>query len=69
MKSLKKAKTQNQTRVLKFSVLEFIDGRWQATATQYAVDKTTTVGRAISGNARFRHTTAEDLRPAPKKEP
>ena len=52
-----------------FSVLEFIDGRWQATATQYAVDKTTTVGRAISGNARFRHTTAEDLRPAPKKEP
>ncbi len=34
-----------------FSVLEFIDGRWQATATQYAVDKTTTVGRALSGPA------------------
>ncbi len=36
-----------------FSVLEFIDGRWQATATQYAVDKQTTFGRAISKASRF----------------
>ena len=37
-----------------FSVLELIDGRWQCTASQYAVDKNTTVGRAISDPARFR---------------
>ena len=30
-----------------FSVLEFIDGRWQSISSQYAVDKDTTVGRAI----------------------
>lgn len=47
-----------------FSVLEYIAGRWQATTTQYAVDNKTTVGRAISNPARFRNTTAEDLRPA-----
>ena len=30
-----------------FSVLEFIDGRWQITSSQYAVDKTTPFGSAI----------------------
>jgi len=30
-----------------FSVLEFIEGRWQVSSSQYAVDKTTTVGRAL----------------------
>ena len=30
------------------SVLEFIGGRWQATSTQYAVDRYTTVGRALA---------------------
>ena len=30
-----------------FSVLEFIDGRWQVSSSQYAVDKETTVGRAL----------------------
>ena len=30
------------------SVLEFIDGRWQGTSSQYAVDKDTTVGRAMA---------------------
>ena len=36
-----------------FSVLEFIDGRWQVTASQYAVDNQTTVGRAIAKTSRF----------------
>ena len=31
-----------------YSVLEFIDDRWQTTSSQYAVDKTTTVGRALA---------------------
>lgn len=31
-----------------FSVLELVDGRWVVTSSQYAVDKTTTVGRALS---------------------
>lgn len=30
-----------------FSVLEFIDGRWQLTSSQYAVEKTTPFGSAI----------------------
>jgi hypothetical protein len=35
-----------------FSVLEFIDDRWQCKASQYAVDTQTTVGRAIAASAR-----------------
>lgn len=31
-----------------YSVLELIDGRWQATSTQYAVDKQVAVGRALN---------------------
>jgi uncharacterized protein (DUF2461 family) len=31
-----------------YSVLEFIDGRWQCVSSQYAVDNKTTVGRAIA---------------------
>ena len=31
-----------------FSVLEFIDGCWRSTGSQYAVDKHTTVGRALA---------------------
>ncbi|MBD3664285.1 hypothetical protein [Sulfitobacter aestuariivivens] len=34
-----------------FSVLEFIDGRWQCVSSQYAVDTNTTVGRAIAASA------------------
>ncbi len=30
-----------------FSVLEFFDGRWQISSSQYAVDTDTTVGRAL----------------------
>ena len=30
-----------------FSVIKHIDGRWQLTATQYAVDNETNVGRAL----------------------
>lgn len=30
-----------------FSVLEYIEDRWQISSSQYAVDKTTTVGRAL----------------------
>ena len=30
-----------------FSVLELIDGGWRGTSSQYAVDRDTTVGRAI----------------------
>lgn len=35
-----------------FSILEFIDGRWQCTSSQYAVDTQTTVGRAIAQTAK-----------------
>lgn len=31
-----------------FSVIEFNDGRWQISSSQYAVDSKTTVGRAIT---------------------
>lgn len=31
-----------------YSVLEYIDARWQISSSQYAVDKKTTVGRALS---------------------
>ncbi|MEM6305831.1 MAG: hypothetical protein AAF744_14020 [Pseudomonadota bacterium] len=31
-----------------FTVIEHIDGRWQCTSTQYAVDNKTTVGLAMS---------------------
>lgn len=31
-----------------FTVLEFIDGRWKATSSQYAVDGNTNVGRALN---------------------
>ena len=31
-----------------FSVLEFIDGRWRVSSSQYAVDKHTAVGRALA---------------------
>lgn len=31
-----------------FSVLEFINGQWRATSSQYAVDNQTTVGRALA---------------------
>jgi hypothetical protein len=31
-----------------FSVLEFIDGRWQVSSSQYAVDNNTSVGHALS---------------------
>lgn len=31
-----------------YGVLEFIDNRWQATSSQYAVDSKTTVGRALT---------------------
>lgn len=30
-----------------FSVIKYIDGRWQLTSTQYAVDNETNVGRAL----------------------
>lgn len=30
-----------------FSILEFIDGRWKISSSQYAVEKTTTVGFAL----------------------
>lgn len=30
-----------------FSILELIDGRWQATSSQYAVDNKTAVGRVL----------------------
>lgn len=33
-------------------LLEFIEGRWQATASQYAVDSKTTVGRALATTLR-----------------
>lgn len=33
-----------------FSVLEFIDDCWRSTASQYAVDTHTTVGRALAEN-------------------
>jgi hypothetical protein len=35
-----------------FSVLEFIEDRWQCTSSQYAVDRRTTVGRALDARAR-----------------
>lgn len=31
-----------------FSVIEYIEERWQITSSQYAVDRNTTVGRALS---------------------
>lgn len=39
-----------------FSVLEFIDDRWQCTSSQYAVDQKTTVGRALSHRPNAPHT-------------
>lgn len=35
-----------------YSILDFIDGRWQISSSQYAVDKHTTVGRAIATKAK-----------------
>lgn len=34
-----------------YSILDFVDGRWQVTSSQYAVDKHTSVGRAIAAKA------------------
>ena len=41
-----------------FSVLELIDDRWQITASQYAVDTDTTVGRALAENTTLEATTS-----------
>ena len=33
-----------------YSILEFIDDKWRVSSSQYAVDKTTTVGSALDAH-------------------
>ncbi len=47
-----------------FSVLEFVENRWQISASQYAVDQKTTVGRALSTGITESQTLAQAPRAA-----
>ena len=50
-----------------FSVIKYIDGRWQRTDTQYAVDNETTVGRALKNWDQDADSTAAPVGTAENK--
>jgi hypothetical protein len=50
-----------------FSVIKYIDGRWQLTDTQYAVDNETTVGRALKNWDQDADSTAAPVGTAENK--